>query len=78
MDLQEAVKIRILNLCKERNITINKLSTLSGMSQSSVNSLIDGSSKNPKLLTILRLCLGLDIELREFFNDPIFKDLDAD
>ena len=76
MDLQEAVKIRILNLCKERNITINKLATLSGMSQSSVNSLIDGSSKNPKLLTILRLCLGLNMELKEFFNDPIFKDLD--
>ena len=76
MDLQEAVRIRILKFCNERNITINKLATLSGMSQSTVNSLVDGISQNPKLLTILRLCLGLDMELKEFFDDKIFKDLD--
>lgn len=76
MDLQQAVKYRILKLCRERNITINKLAMLAGMNQSTVNSLIDGTSQNPKLLTILRLCLGLDIELKEFFNDDIFKDLD--
>lgn len=76
MDLQQAVKYRILKLCRERNITINKLAMLAGMNQSTVNSLIDGTSQNPKLLTILRLCLGLDMELKEFFNDSIFKDLD--
>lgn len=76
MDLQEAIKLRILKLCNENNITINKLATLSGMPQSTVNSLVDGTSKNPKLLTILRLCLGLDMELKEFFNDKVFKDLD--
>ena len=76
MDLQAAVKYRILKLCEKRNITINKLATLSGMAQSTVNSLIDGTSENPKLLTILRLCLGLDMELKEFFDDPVFKDLE--
>lgn len=76
MDLQEAVKYRILKLCEKRKITINKLATLSGMAQSTVNSLIDGTSGNPKLLTILRLCLGLDMELKEFFDDPVFKDLE--
>lgn len=76
MDLQQAVKYRILKLCRERNITINKLAMLSGMNQSTVNSLIDGTSQNPKLLTILRICLGLDMELKEFFNDSVFKDLD--
>lgn len=76
MNLQQAVKFRVLNLCEERNITINKLAMLSGISQSTVSSLIDGSSQNPKLLTILRICLGLDIELKEFFNDKIFSELD--
>ena len=52
MTLQEAVRYRVLKLCKQRNITINKLATLSGMAQSTVNSLIDGRSENPKLLTI--------------------------
>lgn len=76
MDLHEAVKLRVLNLCKERNITINKLASLSGVYQSTVNSLIDGSSKNPKLLTILRICWGLNMEIKDFFDDPVFKNLD--
>lgn len=76
MDLQKAIKYRVLNLCNEKHITLNKLATLSGMPQSTVNSLVDGSSHNPKMLTILRLCLGLDMELKEFFDDKIFSDLD--
>lgn len=76
MNLQQAIKIRISELCKKNNITINGLAMLSGISQSTVNSLIDGSSQNPKLLTILRLCLGLNIELKDFFDAPIFKNLD--
>ena len=78
MSLQQAIKLRVLELCKENNLTINGLAMLSGMSQSTVNSLVDGTSQNPKLLTILRLCLGLDIELKDFFDDAIFKDLDDD
>ena len=76
MDSQEAIKLRILKLCKERNITINKLATLSGMPQSTVNSLIDGTSKNPKILTIIRICLGLNMQLKQFFDDEVFTDLD--
>jgi len=78
MNLHEAVKQRILGLCNERHITINKLAMLSGVYQSTVNSLIDGSSKNPKLLTIMRICLGLNMELQEFFNDDVFIGLDDD
>lgn len=76
MDLQEATKKRILALCNEKNITINKLATLSGIRQSTVNNLIDGTSKTPTLLTILRICLGLNIQLEDFFHDEVFKDLD--
>lgn len=76
MNLQEAIKLRVLKLCKEQNLTINKLSTLSGMLQSTANSLIDGNSKNPKLLTIIRICLGLNIQLKDFFDDDVFKDLE--
>lgn len=76
MDLQEATKKRILDLCNEKDITINKLATLAGVRQSTVNNLIDGTSKTPTLLTVLRLCLGLDMQLKEFFDDEVFKDLD--
>lgn len=67
MDLQEATKKRILALCDEKDITINKLATLAGVRQSTVNNLIDGTSKTPTLLTVLRLCLGLDMQLKDFF-----------
>ncbi len=76
MNLQEATKHRILNLCNQKNITINKLATLAGVRQSTVNNLIDGTSKTPTLLTILRICLGLNMQLEEFFHDDVFKDLD--
>lgn len=76
MNIQSAIKYRVLQLCKENNLTINGLAMKSGISQSTTNSLIDGTSKNPKILTILRICLGLDMEIKEFFDDPIFKDLD--
>lgn len=78
MDLQQAVKSRVVYLCKKQNISINKLATLSGMSQSTVNSLVDGTSQNPKLLTIIRMCFGFNITIKEFFDDPIFNDIDDD
>lgn len=76
MDLQEAIRLRILNLCDEHNITINKLATLAGVRQSTINSIVNGHSKKVQVLTILRICLGLNIQLKDFFNDELFKDID--
>ena len=76
MDLQKAIRLRILNLCKEQNITINKLATLAGVRQSTINSIINGHSQKVQVLTILRICLGLNIQLSEFFDDDIFFDID--
>ena len=76
MDLQSAIQLRILNLCKENNISINKLATLSGVRQSTINSIVNGHSKKVQVLTILRICLGLNIQINEFFDNEVFKDLD--
>lgn len=67
---------RILNLCRERNITINKLANLSGLTQSTVDSIINGKSKNPSIITLKKICDGLDISLSDFFNHPSFNDID--
>jgi transcriptional regulator with XRE-family HTH domain len=75
MQLEEAVRQRIINLCEKQNITLTKLSTNSGLPYSTVFSMFYGKSKNPKLSTILHICEGLNIELTEFFDDPIFKDV---
>lgn len=71
----EAVRNRLLQLCGERNITINKLATLSALPPSSVKAILYGRSQNPKLLTIKMICDGLGITLGEFFDTKEFNEL---
>ena len=76
MKLHEAISKRIVGYCKERNITPNKLCTMSGVIQSTINSIFSGRSKNPKLATIQSLCYGLGITFKEFFDSPLFDNLE--
>ncbi len=78
MTAQEAVRNRILQLCGERNITINKLATLAALPPSSVKNILYGKSQNPKLLTLKLICDGLGITLSEFFNSDGFSEMDPD
>ena len=74
----DAVKNRILQLCAERNISINKLAYLSALPPSSVKAILYGRSNNPKLLTIKMICDGLDITLAEFFATEEFDALEQE
>ena len=76
MDTVTAVRNRILTLCEERGISINKLSTISALPPSSIKNILYGKSQNPKLLTIKMICDGLEITLGEFFNTPEFDALE--
>ena len=76
MQTIDAVKTRILRLCDERNMSINKLATVCALPPSSIKNILYGKSRNPKLLTIKMLCDGLDITLGEFFNAPVFDGLE--
>lgn len=67
MNTVSAVRNRILQLCEERNISINRLATLCALPPSSIKNILYGKSQNPKLLTIKLICDGLDITLSEFF-----------
>ncbi|MDR0979339.1 MAG: helix-turn-helix domain-containing protein [Lachnospiraceae bacterium] len=78
MTLSEAISKRILNLCKERDITINKFSTMAGITQATVDHIIKQDRKNPRSLTILRIARGFGMDLTEFYNDKLFKNLDDD
>ena len=78
MKVNEAVSIKLINICKERNISINKLASLSCLTQSTVENIVNCNSKNPKLLTIVRICDGLGISLKEFFSDDLFLNLDRE
>lgn len=78
MDTISAVKNRILQLCGERNISVNKLATISALPPSSVKNILYGKSQNPKLLTIKLLCDGLGITLGEFFSTSEFDALEQE
>ena len=78
MDTITAVKNRILQLCGERDISINRLATLSALPPSSVKNILYGKSQTPKLLTIKLICDGLGITLGEFFATPEFDALEQE
>lgn len=78
MKIAEAISQRIINLCNDNNISINKLALMGGQTQSTLQSLVNGKSKNPKLLTIVRVCDSLNITLDEFFNNSLFKNIDTE
>lgn len=73
MYLSTAVKSRIYELCNERNITINKLCTISGITQSTLANINSRPNTNLTILTIMRICRGLNISIQDFFNSPIFN-----
>ena len=73
-----AVRDRILRLCEQRGITINKLSTISALPPSSIKNILYGRSRNPKLETIRMICDGLGITMGEFFSSPEFESLEQE
>lgn len=78
MRISEAISKKINKICNERGISVNKLANMSLLTQSTVQHLVNGDSKNPKLLTIIRICDGLGIELKDFFADDLFRNMDRE
>jgi DNA-binding Xre family transcriptional regulator len=78
MTIGEAVRMRILELCKENLITVNGLSLKCGITQSTLSNLVLGKNKNLQINTIKKICDGLEITIQDFFNSPIFDDLEQE
>lgn len=76
MKAREAVAKRIINLCDLKAITPNALSYRSGVSQSTIKSILNGESKNPGIVTIHKLCSGLGITVANFFGVEDFSTLE--
>ena len=72
MLIKEAVEKRIVELCSKRGIAINALANISGVSPSTVYSILNEKSQNPGICSIKKICDGLDITIREFFDSDLF------
>lgn len=78
MRISEAVKLRILELCRQHHITLNKLSTICGITQSTLNNIINRQNATTTVTTIQKICDGLEISILEFFNSDLFNDLEQE
>lgn len=78
MLIKEAIEKRILELCNERNIAINTLANISGVSPSTVYSILNEKSQNPGVVSIKKICDGLNITIREFFDSELFDCLEQE
>lgn len=78
MKIKQAVAQRIINLCKERNIAVNALGNISGVNPSTIYSMLNSKSQNPGVVSIQKICDGLEISIREFFDDDIFNNIEQE
>lgn len=78
MNTKNAVANRIIELCNQKNISTNALANMAGISPSTLYSVLNEKSQNPGIVTIKKLCDGLEISLREFFDADIFDDIEQE
>lgn len=78
MNTKEAVAKRIVQLCDEHNLAVNALANISGVSPSTVYSMLNEKSQNPGVVSLKKICDGLDISIREFFDSDVFDNLEQE
>ena len=78
MTTKEAVAQRIIDLCAERNIAVNALANISGVAPSTIYSMLNTKSQNPGVVSIKKICDGLEITVRQFFFFFLFDDTEQE
>ena len=78
LNIGEAVRERIVELCRERSISINKLSSMSGVTQSTVNNIVSGRNNSATISTIKKICDGLGLTIEDFFDSDLFRNLEQE
>ena len=78
MNIGTAVSERIIELCQERDISINRLCTMSGVTQSTVNNIVSGRNNSATVSTVKKLCDGLGISIQDFFASDLFHGLEQE
>lgn len=78
MRTKEALRLRVLQLCEENNLNVNALATRCGITQSTLNNIVSGRNNSTTVSTVKKICDGLEIPLPEFFNSPLFADLEQE
>ena len=78
MNVGQAVRERIAELCEEKHITINKLANISGITQSTLNNIMSRRNNSTTISTIQKICDGLEITVTDFFDSPLFLGIEQE
>lgn len=78
LNTKEAVAKRIQQLCAEHDMAVNALANEAGISPSTIYSMLNEKSQNPGVVSIKKICDGLGISVREFFDSDLFDDLEQE
>lgn len=78
MQLRDAIIYRIKSLQKEYDLNSDSLSIRAGIPSSTLNDFFTGKVVLPRIDNLLHICEGLNMELKDFFDDPVFKDVEFD
>ena len=78
MNVGQAVREGIAELCEEKHITINKLANISGITQSTLNNIMSGRNNSTTISTIQKICDGLEITVTDFFDSPLFLGIEQE
>lgn len=78
MDTSGAVQNRVIELCSAKRWAFHALAGYSGIPPSTMKNIVNGTSKNPGIVTIKKICDGLDITLAEFFDTDVFNNLEQE
>ncbi|MBQ4313478.1 MAG: helix-turn-helix transcriptional regulator [Clostridia bacterium] len=78
MDTRKAVADRLLELCERKNISVNALARTSAVPPSTLKNIINGGSRNAGVVTLKKLCDGLEISLFDFFDTDVFRTLEQE
>ena len=78
MLIKDVIVLRFKNICAERNIKYNELAVRSGVTPSTVYSMMDNRRRDLSVITLKKLCDGLDMTITEFFDDNIFRNLEQE
>ncbi len=78
MTYSDVIILRLNKICRQRNITVNKLANISGITQSTVENIIAGKTKNPKLKTLHKIAVGLNMTVSELLDFPEMNETQFD
>ena len=76
--IKDVIVLRFKNICAERNVKYNELAVRSGVTPSTVYSMMDDRRRDLSVITLKKLCDGPDMTITEFFDDDIFRSLEQE